>query len=267
MALEDRFQTTLDEGSFSQVRSVGELRALVERPLVEVAEETVRFPTWNRRVSARTARRLSLPTWILPLTRIFARIRVEGREHLRNLPGPVVFAVNHQSHLDTPVVLAALPPRLRYRVAPAMSKEFFEAHFFPGRHTRREWLTNSLTYGLAALFFNAFPLPQREAGTRQTLRYIGELIAEGQSILLFPEGRRSETGEIGRFMPGVGMIASRLDVPVVPVRIDGLDRVLHPRMRMARPGRVRVVFGAPLRLQGDDHVALAGRVEAAVRGL
>ena len=267
MALEDRFQTTLDEGSFSQVRSVGELRALVERPLVEVAEETVRFPTWNRRVSARTARRLSLPTWILPLTRIFARIRVEGREHLRNLPGPVVFAVNHQSHLDTPVVLAALPSSLRYRVAPAMSKEFFEAHFFPGRHTRREWLTNSLTYGLAALFFNAFPLPQREAGTRQTLRYIGELIAEGQSILLFPEGRRSETGEIGRFMPGVGMIASRLDVPVVPVRIDGLDRVLHPRMRMARPGRVRVVFGAPLRLQGDDHVALAGRVEAAVRGL
>ena len=59
-------------------------------------------------------------------------------------------------------------------VAPAMAKEFFKAHFFPEQHGRCAWFTNSLNYYLAALFFNAFPLPQREAGARQTLRYIGE---------------------------------------------------------------------------------------------
>ena len=64
-------------------------------------------------------------------------MRVEGREHLQGLDGPVIFAANHQSHMDAPVILAALPPRLRYRVAPAMAKEFFKAHFFPaGARTR-----------------------------------------------------------------------------------------------------------------------------------
>ncbi len=74
-------------------------------------------------------------------------------------------------------------------------------------------------------------------------------------MLIFPEGRRTETGEIDRFRPGIGMIASRLGVPVVPVRIEGLDKVLHHTWRMARPGRVRVAFGAPMRLVGDDYEA------------
>ena len=119
----------------------------------------VEFPSWNRTRLAWWIRRLSLPTWILPLGRIFARVRAEGLEHLERLDRPVIFAVNHQSHFDVPVVLMALPPRLRYRVAPAMAKEFFKAHFFPAQYGHRAWLTNSLNYYLAALFFNAFPLP------------------------------------------------------------------------------------------------------------
>jgi long-chain acyl-CoA synthetase len=169
--------------------------------------------------------------------------------------------------MDTPVIMMALPPRLRYRVAPAMAKEFFKAHFFPADYGRLARFTNSLNYYLAALFFNAFPLPQREAGARQTLRYIGEVIEDGFSVLIFPEGKRSTSGEIDRFRPGIGMIASRLKVPVVPVRIEGLDRVLHHTWSMARPGRVRVAFGAPLVLTGEDYELLAKQVEDAVRGL
>ena len=60
-----------------------------------------------------------------------------------------------------------------------MAKEFFKPHFFPAEHTRAQWFTNSLNYYLAATFFNAFPLPQREAGARDTLRYIGELLGGG----------------------------------------------------------------------------------------
>ena len=93
------------------------------------------------------------------------------------------------------------------------------------------------------MFFNAFPLPQREAGTRQTLRYIGEVTADGYSILIFPEGKRNLEGQMSPFRPGIGMIASRLDVPVVPVRIDGLDKVLHPKWKWPTtgpgPGRLR----------------------------
>jgi long-chain acyl-CoA synthetase len=210
---------------------------------------------------------VNLPTWILPLTRVFAWIRVEGLEHLAHLEGPVVFAANHQSHMDTPVVLAALPGRWRYRVAVAMAKEFFKAHFFPEEHGRGAWFTNSLNYYLASLFFNAFPLPQREAGARQTLRYIGQLFGERHSLLIFPEGRRTMDGSVLGFRPGIGMIGARLGVPVVPVRIEGLDRVLHQTWKMARPGRVRVAFGPALQLTGEDYQELASRVEQAVRAL
>src|ERR687898_2834531 len=124
-----------------------------------------------------------------------------------------------------------------------MAKEFFKAHFYPEQFGRKAYLTNSLNYYLASLFFNAFPLPQREAGTRQTLRYIGELLADGYSVLIFPEGRRSDEGEITRFQAGVGMIASKLQVPVVPVRLEGLDRILHHKWKFPRRGAARVAFG------------------------
>jgi len=148
-----------------------------------------------------------------------------------------------------------------------MLKEFFAAHFHPQTHTRRQWLTNSLNYYLACVYFNAFPIPQREAGARHTLHYMGDLTSDGWSILIFPEGVRATTGDIQPFRGGVGMIASRLDVPVIPVRLDGLDRVLHTTWRMARPGRVRVAFGAPMRLQGENYAALARQVEERVRQL
>jgi long-chain acyl-CoA synthetase len=269
VALEDAFQTRIDERAFSEARDLGHLRSLVERAELEGAPppEPVDFPSWNRSWPARVMRRTSLPTWILPLARLFAWLRVEGREHLQSLDSPVIFAANHQSHMDTPVILAALPPRLRYRVAPAMAKEFFKAHFFPAEHGRLAWFTNSLNYYLAALFFNAFPLPQREAGARQTLRYIGDVLEDGFSVLIFPEGARTDAGEIRRFRPGIGMITSRLAVPVVPVRIEGLDKVLHHSWRMARPGRVRVAFGAPMRLSGDNYEELTRQVEDAVRAL
>ena len=99
------------------------------------------------------------------------------------------------------------------------------------------------------------------------LLFVGELVSDGWSILIFPEGERSETADIARFRPGVGMIASRLEVPVVPVRVEGVNNVLRPGWRMARPGRVRVTFGAAMRLSGDDYEGLAKRVEEAVRAL
>ncbi len=201
------------------------------------------------------------------MTRVFAHIKVSGRENLERLRGPVIFAVNHQSHMDVPVVLASLPARWRYRVASAMSKEFFAAHFYPERHRLGERWINSTLYGLATFMFNAFPIPQREAGTRQSVRYMGELTEEGWSILIFPEGDRTEDGEIHRFRPGVAMIASHLRVPVVPVRLKGLERVLHRSAKWPRPGRVEVSFGESILLQGDLYAALAQQVEDAVRAL
>ena len=269
VALEEKFGAPIDEAAFSGARDVAALEQVVQQAPAAAGEsgEPVDFPTWNRTWPARALRRVSLPTWILPLARAFAWIRVDGLEHLDGIDGPVVFASNHQSHMDTPAILWALPPRWRYRVAPAMAKEFFKAHFFPADYGWRARLTNGLNYYLASLFFNAFPLPQREAGARQTLRYIGDLLGDGWSVLIFPEGRRAGESAIGEFRPGVGMIGAKLEVPIVPVRLSGLDQVLAPSARMATPGPVRVAFGRPIRLEGEDYQELAWRVEEAVRAL
>ena len=108
----------------------------------------------------------------------------------------MVFAANHQSYLDAPVILAALPRSFRHRVAPAMSKEFFAPHFWPAGQSFGRRVRSRAAYVLAALLFQGFPLPQRHAGTRQAMRYIGELLDAGTSILLFPEAARTETGAI-----------------------------------------------------------------------
>jgi long-chain acyl-CoA synthetase len=272
MALEEAFQVTVDEARFSAARTIADLDALTSPldaagPATLAATEAIHFPSWNRSLPARALRRASLPTWILPLGRIFASVEVRGLEHLERLQGPVIFAANHQSHFDTPVILDALPARWRYRVATAMAKEFFKAHFYPDQFSRKAYLQNSANYYLASLFFNAFPLPQRESGTRQTLRYIGELISRGDSILIFPEGRRTQNGEIARFQPGAAMIAARLEIPVIPVRLEGLERILHQSWKFPRRGSARVTFGAPMSLKGHDYTALAAQIEAAVTGL
>jgi long-chain acyl-CoA synthetase len=288
MALEEAFQTTLEESALSSDRTIAQIAASVGDTAVNPSQasslkphtgeaagsrsqagrpETIAFPSWNRTALAWFLRRISLPTWILPLGHVFMSMTIDGLQHLRDLEGPVVFAANHQSHLDTPAIMMALPAKWRYRLAPAMAKEFFKAHFNPQQYSRREWFTNSLNYYLSCQFFNAFPLPQREAGTRQTLRYIGEVLGDGYSVLIFPEGKRTMTGEIGRFMPGVGMIGSRLSVPVVPVRLEGLEKVLHQKMKFPVRGPVRVGFGPPLRLTGEDYAGLASQVEQAVRKL
>ena len=259
--LERHLDTSVDESALAGSRTLGELARVAPAPL------PVTFPRWSRSWPVRIVRNAALFTLWLPLTRLFAHVRVKGREHLATLSGPVIFASNHQSHMDTPCILAALPARYRYQAGVAMWKEFFEAHFHPERHTKLQWLGNSLLYWLLALFFNAFPLPQTEVGASGSLRYLGDLVSDGWSVLFFPEGERTEAGEIHPFQPGIGLIASRLRVPIVPVRLRGVEKILHRGEHFPRPGPVEVAFGQPLYLSGEDYPALAKQVELAIREL
>jgi long-chain acyl-CoA synthetase len=266
--VEMMIQLGVNESDFQNARTVGDLSSIRERHTVAVAAAPAQdIPSWPRSRIASFVRDIGLAIVILPLARVFAWLRVEGRENLEHLDAPVIFASNHQSHLDGPTILMALPYRLRRRVAIAASREFFAAHFHPERFSLRQRLASGLSFFLASLFFNIFPLPQREAGAMEALRYAGRLISEGWCVLIFPEGDRTDAGEIHPFQPGVGMMASRLGARVVPVRLEGLDRVLHKSWRMAKPGRARIKFGATLTLDGDEYTSLVQRVEAAVRAL
>jgi|TARA_B100002003_G_scaffold248738_2_gene283216 long-chain acyl-CoA synthetase len=269
MVLENELDASVDERTVTGTVTVADLEALVASPAAASLTSEPEFPVphWNQSLPIRAIRRLCLGLWLLPLTRLFAWIQVSGLEQLAGINSPVIFAANHQSYMDTPVILAALPPSMRYRATTAMAKEFFAPHFHPKDHTRRARFSNGLNYYLSTALFNAFPLPQREAGTRQALRYAGELIGAGNSVIIYPEGRRTAGDAIDRFQPGAALIAARLGVPVVPVRLRGLDAVLGLGHRMAHPGRVEVTFGAQLRLSGSDYTGLTARLEAAVKAL
>jgi long-chain acyl-CoA synthetase len=259
--LERRFDSSVDESLLTGARTVSALAEITAPPKPE------EVPMWSRRWPARLIRNVALNTLWLPLTRMFAHAHIAGLEHLASLEGPVIFASNHQSHLDTPLILSAVPRRFRRRMAVAMWKEYFDAHFWPERHTRFEWLRESVIYWLVVLFFNAFPLPQTEIGARQSLRYLGDLVSDNWSILYFPEGERTEAGEIHSFQAGVGLIAGRLGVPVVPIRLRGVEKVLHRHTHWPRPGRVELVFGPPTQLRGEDYASIARKIEEAVKAL
>ena len=269
MVLEHKFNVAIDEHAVDEIIKVSDLKEIVAShgTVAPTNDSHFSLPTWNQSWLVATLRRLSLAVWLLPLTRLFAWITANGLEHVTTSQGPVVFVANHQSYIDPSVILAALPRKLRHRVVTAMSKEFFAAHFNPKGHTRRQRFTNSLTYYLATTFYNAFPLPQRETGTRQALRYASELIAAGNSLIIFPEGQRYTGNSIASFQPGAAMLAARLEVPVVPVRLRGVDLVMGEGQRMACPGRVQVRFGPPMKLDGTDYVALAEKLESIVKAL
>lgn len=266
VALEQQLGRTLDEAAFSSARTVAELRQLEKAPPAPPAEP-FEFPRWSRTRWAHWHRVFHLNAWVLWLARVFAWVRVEGRENLEGLEPPVLFASNHQGYFDTPILFIAMPWKWRHRLAPAMRKEFFDAHFHPERFPWWKFLTNSLNYYLACLIFNAVPIPQREAGAREALRYLGELAAEGWCPLIFPEGKHSRDETVLPFLPGIGMMAARLRIPVVPIRIHGSNRVLHPDWRFPRPGIVRVKIGRPVRLEGEDHAALARQLEEIIRAM
>ncbi len=257
----------LTEAQVQQAHTIGELSETTTFAAPVKTQRKDEFPRWSRSWLARLIRNASLPTWILPIGRIFCWIRTEGLENLKDVQGPVIFASNHQSILDVPCILTALPFRWRKRVAPAAAREWFQAHFHPERFPVRKRFSNGFSYYLAVLFFNMFTLPQQEAGAMGALRYAGELVSDGWCILIFPEGVRTDAGEIHPFQPGVAMMASKLGVPVVPVRLEGLDKILHESWHMARPGPVRIKFGPPVHLAGEDYAELARQVEQAVRSL
>ena len=267
--LENRYGVELDEARFSEVSSVAALNSLLRDAGGETtSRELMLLPRWTRSYPVRALRFLIFQSFMIPLFRGLLTLTVEGLENLRNLDPPILFASNHQSDLDTPAIQTALPRRWRYRVAPAMSQDYFRAWLEPGRASFKERTSMMFQYFLATGLFNAYPLPQRMAGVRRALKYTGELTGDGYCPLVFPEGARTPDGALQPFKTGIGLMATRLRVPVVPIHISGLFEIYPANASWPRRGPVRVRFGAPLHFDKErDEVAATRAIEAAVARL
>jgi len=185
--------------------------------------------------------------------------RVEGRENLTDVQGPVLVICNHVSDVDGGFVLTALPARLRHRLATATGGEALEAlHTPPPSRNFLLKLWDRVTWVFGVSLLNLFPLP-REAGFRESFAFAGESVDRGNSVLVFPEGHHTADGKMLSFRSGIGLLANNLGIPIVPMRIHGLFELKQAGKRFARPYTVKVKIGPPVRFPQASDPALIAR--------
>ncbi len=255
------------------LRALGRLRfplgapdwpAGVERPPPERKIGLDYDHEWSRRYPARLVRAAMLDTLTRPLARAVAPATVRGDEYLRHLEAPVIFAANHASHLDTPILLTTLPTRFRHRtVVGAAADYFFD----------RRWKATLWSLALAAI-----PIERARVNRRST-DVAADLLADRWNLVIFPEGGRSPDGWAREFhAASAAYLALRAGAPVVPVYLHGTRRVLpkrddaHPggsgtenRGSLLRRAEITVMFGPPLTPdEGENARRFGERIERAV---
>lgn len=231
-------------------------RSLVPRsaePFVDPAEASVFPTTWSRTAPAVALREIAQKAALEPLFRSQVRAHAEGLDVLSRIRGPVLFVANHASHLDTPLILLSLPDEWRRRTAVAAAADYFFDTWWRA-------------VGLAVLF-NTFPIERRGGSLAATP---GQVLADGWSLVVFPEGTRSPDGWLGRFRMGAAWLAVEQGVPVVPVAHRGTYAAMPRGQGWPSPGRrpVTVRFGEPLYpAEGESARDFAPRIRDAIAAL
>jgi long-chain acyl-CoA synthetase len=264
--LEDRYQVDLSETRFSAVRTVGDLERMLRGDATPGA--AYHYPGWALRWPVTWLRFLAHYLLMRPAILLLGWPRIEGREHLRGVQGPLLIVSNHVGDVDPGFILTALPARFRHRLATATGGEALEALRSPApdRGLFARWY-DRLRWTLGASLLNLFPLP-REAGFRRSFAYAGEAVDRGYSVLVFPEGRHTTDGKMNSFRAGIGLLAANLGIPVLPMRIDGLFEVKHAGKRFAAPWTISVRMGEPVRfLPETEPQKIAAELQRAVEGL
>jgi 1-acyl-sn-glycerol-3-phosphate acyltransferase len=200
------------------------------------------FPTaWARTPAARAVRNVLQRGVLKQYAWAKTRPQIEGLDLLESLRGPAIFVANHSSHLDTPLILGSLPRRIADRTAVGAAADYF--------------FTSTAVSVTTALMFNAFPV-DRYGSRRGGVSLPAELIDDGWSLLLYPEGTRSHDGWMSSFKMGASRLCVSMGIPVVPVAVRGTFAAM-PRGKAlpTRTGtRLVVRFGRPLHPQEGDSV-------------
>jgi len=265
-AVEDRYQVDLSEARFSSLKTVGDLERMLRGEAAPAA--VFHYPRWALRWPVTWLRLAAHYLLLRPAIILLGWPRIQGREHLRGLHGPLLVICNHLGDVDPGFVLTALPARFRHRLAIATGGEALEALRSPS-HDRNLFLRiyDRMQWMLGASLLNLFPLP-REAGFRRSFAYAGEAVDRGYSILVFPEGRHTTDGTLLPFRSGIGLLAQNLGIPALPMRIDGLFQIKQSGKKFAPPWKIRVRIGAPMTFAPDTNPeSIAAELRNAVAGL
>lgn len=208
---------------------------------------------WARRYPVRLARAMVTDAVTRPLVRALAAPALEGTDRLADVRGPVIFAANHASHLDTPLLLTSLPSKFRHHTVVAAGADYF---------FDKRWKAAMWAFAIAAI-----PI-ERTRVNRRSAELATQLLQRGWNLVIFPEGGRSPDGWGQPFKGGAAYLSLRTGAPVVPIHLEGTGRILPRRGGRFRPGRTVVTFGRPLAPAPDDDARrFAATIEAAVAAL
>jgi long-chain acyl-CoA synthetase len=267
-AIENRYQVDLGDREFGKVNTMADLENLLKKSAPEAKKADYPYSRWPQNWLVRGIRILAYHAITLPYIMVMARPRVIGRERLKDFRGPALIISNHIAQIDIGFLMAALPTHLRNRLGVAMQGEQLRSMRYPPKNwffLKRWW--EQLQYGLIAAFFNVFSLPQR-AKYRESFRFAGELADRGYSVVIFPEGRRTETGEMSPFRGGIGLLATQLNLPIIPMRIDGLFPFKIAKKHYAPPHAVQIKIGDPIKFEPTaDPEEIAKELQRIVEGL
>lgn len=283
-ALEEKYQVSLNETQFAEAQTLEDVERLVSisAPAETHAKSDFIYPHWAQRWPLTWLRPLVYYLATFPATVLLAWPRVIGRENLANHRGPLLIVSNHLTYIDLGFILFALPARLR-KLAVAMEGERLQAmrkpienwHLWPkksGIASRPSWTLYlaapilKLAYYLVTALFNVFPLPKL-SGFRESFAFAGDSVDRGHSVLVFPEGLRSQTGEMAPFRSGIGMLAARLNIPVLPMKIEGLWEAKQRGHFFASWKSVTVKIGQPITDLKGSNEEIASQLEEAVKAL
>jgi len=168
-----------------------------------------------------------------------------GRENVPKAGGALLIS-NHQSYLDPPLMAVQL-----YRPVSYMAKsELF-------RNKALAWLIRSL---------HAFPINQTGFAKGAIDETINQLHA-GKLLNMYPEGTRTETGELGTIQRGIALVLRKVDVPIIPVAIEGAYKAWPNRQKMFKAHSIRIMYGKPMNLKGMKGDAIVKEVDATLRDL
>jgi 1-acyl-sn-glycerol-3-phosphate acyltransferase len=204
---------------------------------------------WARSRLAGVIRENFLRFVLNPMMDYYAARRATGKEKLEGVKGPLILVANHASHMDTPVILSALPRKLRKRTVVAAAADYF--------------YRNRIVASLVSLIFNTVPIERHGGGgVSKSGSHLDKLLDQGWSLLLYPEGTRARGGVPGPLRRGAAVLAAAHHLTIVPIRVTGTAEAMPPgrlwpkRLRdkpVPKRHRIEVSFGEPITASGDPN--------------
>jgi 1-acyl-sn-glycerol-3-phosphate acyltransferase len=229
-------------------------------PLPKVSKIGGDYETeWARGPGSKVVRRLIVNGPMKAAIRLTADPEITGADRLADLSRrgkkapAMIFVANHHSHLDAALMLTSIPLPWRNKMFVVAAADYF--------------FTTRVTSAASALALGAVPL-DRTSINRKSSDQAAELLNDGWSMLIFPEGGRSPDGWGQPFKGGAAFLADKCGVAVVPVHLDGTGAIWGKGSKRLKPGRTKVTFGAPLFMRDDENVRRFGdRIEQSVGAL